>query len=134
MSEKNAGWSWVGGAYPVTIDKVRMSRVDIACFHRYQIADKLVGRLHRFLEEGDNHLVELFLEARVPPKELAAGQFQRPEARGRGRTYLFLQQLRQYPDQLVVDQAGTLQTRILQPLDLLLHDELERGGADEQGG
>lgn len=47
-------------------------------------------------------------------------------------TNLFLEKLCQYPDELVINQACALQTRILQSLDLLLDNKLERGSADKE--
>lgn len=48
------------------------------------------------------------------------------------RTHDLAKQLPQYSDQFVVHQLATLQRRILQAFDLLFHDDLKRGGADEQ--
>ena len=47
-------------------------------------------------------------------------------------THNLAKQLSQDSDQLVVHQLATLQRRIFEAFDLLLHDDLKRGRADEQ--
>lgn len=47
------------------------------------------------------------------------------------QTYYLVQDLAQYADQLVVDELATLQTRVLQPLNLLLDDDFEGLCPDE---
>ena len=47
------------------------------------------------------------------------------------QTHNLVQDLAQYANQLVVDKLTTLQARILQPLDLLLDDDFEGLGPDE---
>ena len=102
-------------AHPMAVQEVGMSRVDIARLHRHQILDQLVGRIERLLEEHDDDVVEFLFELRVPTEEL------------------FVQQLSEDAHQLVVDERDALQAGILEPLDLMLDDQLKGGGADKQG-
>ena len=47
--------------YLMTVEEIRMTCIDITCFHGDQVFDELVRRLHRLFEELDDHGVELFL-------------------------------------------------------------------------
>ena len=92
-----------------------MAGVDVARLHGHEILDKLIRRLHRLLEEGNDDLVNLFLE------------------RGIAAVQRLAEKLGQDANQLVIDQGCALEARLFQPLDLLLDDELERGRADKEG-
>ena len=61
-----------------------MSSVDVARFHRYQVFDEFVGRIHGFLEEANDHCVELLFQLRISSEER------------------FRQELSQYSHQLIV--------------------------------
>lgn len=48
------------------------------------------------------------------------------------RTHDLVQELPEDADELVVHQLAALQTRLLEPHDLLLHNDLKRGSSDEK--
>lgn len=92
-----------------------MAGVDVGGLHTDQILNQLVGGVHALLEEGNNHGVELLLQHWVATEQLLA------------------EKLTQDAHQLIIDQRDTLCAGVLQALDLLLHDQLERSGSNEQG-
>jgi hypothetical protein len=59
--------------YPRTIDEIRMTSVNVASLHIHQVSDQFVGRIHHFLEKGDHHLMELFLQSWIS-SECGLGQ------------------------------------------------------------
>lgn len=58
--------------YPVTIQEVGMASVDVHRLHRYQVPDKLIRRIHDFLEERNDNLVELLLQLGISSEQLLA--------------------------------------------------------------
>lgn len=101
-------------AYPLTVEKVRMTCVKITRFHSDQVLDQLIGWIHGLLEECDDDLVELLLQRRISPKHGLG------EKSGKD-SYKF-----------VVDQGSALQAWLLQPFDLLLDNHFKGGSVDEE--
>lgn len=98
----------------MSVEEVRVASVDVAGFHSDQILNELVRRLHAFLEESDDHVMELLLEHGVSPEQL------------------LVQKLTQNSNQFIIHQRDTLQAGFFQPLDLLLDDQFEGGSSNEK--
>lgn len=55
--------------YPVSVQEVRVSCVDVARLHSHKIPDKLVRRIHNLLEEANDNSVQLLLERWISPEQ-----------------------------------------------------------------
>lgn len=53
----------------MSIKEIRMASVDVTSLHCNKILDKLVGRIHGFLEESDDDLIELLLQTRISSEQ-----------------------------------------------------------------
>lgn len=98
----------------MSVEEIGVTGIDVGCLHTDQILYQLVRRFHALLEEGDDDGVEFLLQHGVSTEQL------------------LIQKLTQDPDKLVIDQRDTLQARVFHSLDLLLDNQLERSGTDEQ--
>ena len=102
------------GAVP--IQEIRVPRVDVAGLHGDEVLDELVGRVHNFLEEGDDDLVEFLFQRWVAAEHLLG------------------EEAGEDADEFVVDEADAFEGGFFEALDLLLDDQLEGRGADEERG
>ena len=93
-----------------------MRGVDVARLHRDHVGDELRGGGHGGLEEVHDRAVEALAQLRVAAEGL----------------YL-AEELAQNTDELLVDELAALERGILEPLDLLLDDDLKSSRADEDG-
>ena len=94
--------------------EIGMAGIDVASLHSNQVPDKLVRWVHALFKEGDNNGMEFLLQQRISSEQL------------------FVQELTQNTDQLVIDQGRALQTGLLQSSNLLFDDQLKRCGSNEQ--
>ena len=92
-----------------------MRGVDVARLHRDHVGDELRGWGHGRLEEVHDRAIEALAQLRVAAEGLDLAQ-----------------ELTQNTDELLVDELTALERGILEPLDLLLDDDLERSGANEE--
>lgn len=97
------------------VEEIGVTGVNVGCLHANQVPHQLVSRIHALLEEGDDNGVEFLLQHGVSAEQL------------------FVQKLTEDPDKLVIDQRDTLQAWVFHSPDLMLDDQLECGGTDEQG-
>jgi hypothetical protein len=107
----------------------------ISQYSRNHIRHQLRRRGHCSLEEVYNNAIEPLSQCGVPPERLldVTGEKSAPHTSQKDmRTHNLAKQLSQDSDQLVVHQLATFQRGIFEAFDLLLHDDLKRGRADEQ--
>lgn len=107
---------------------------------RNEILDELVGRDHRLAVERVDSGVEAVLQGRVPLERclegrdatlrIVLGHYRKRNK----RTHVLVQELVQYPNELVENEGSTLEGRLLNALDLLLDNDLEGSRTDEKGG
>ncbi len=120
----------------MSVEEVGVRRVDIARLHRYHIGHKLRCWRHGRLEEIDDHAVEALTQRRIPTERLLETDPQSLRRRSmhnnRSGTHDLCKQLAENTDEFVIDKLAAFKPRLLEPLDLLLHNDFKRSCPNEE--
>jgi len=126
----------VSEAHLVTVEEIRVCRINIASLHRDHIGHKFRCWRHRVLEEIDDDAVEALAQRWIPTECLLMSYkdtFRGQKIHYGQRTYDLREELAKNADKLIIDELAAFKPRLFESLDLLLHNDFKGSGPDEEG-
>ena len=119
----------------MSVEEVRVRRVHITRLHRYHIGHELCCRSHGCLEEIHNYAVEALTQRRIPTEGLLNTKPQSLRDRvhnDRSGTHDLCEKLAENTDEFVVHKLAAFKPRVLESLNLLLHNDFKRSCPNEE--